>query len=171
MRDKTFVVQISKLSPGLNNLSFKVSDSFFDQFPFSTIKKTDLLVSLDFEKQEHLHVLSFHIQGWVESECDICLETIQVPLDAKYQLLVKQTEEKPLIQDDVDLIVIGFQDNELDLSTQIYDYVYVSMPIRKVCEMVGKTCNPLMADRLKKENSGIDEDDRWAELKKLKDNN
>lgn len=169
MRDKTFVVQISKLGLGLNHLNYKIDDAFFNLFPFSTIKQADLQVDLAFQKQDQLHVLDFHLSGWVGADCDICLESIHVPVDSHHGLLVKQTDDKKDEGSDDDLIIMGTKENDLDLTSQLYDYVYISLPIRKTCELAGKQCNPAMESIIQGKEQEQETDERWALLKKLKD--
>jgi uncharacterized metal-binding protein YceD (DUF177 family) len=77
---------------------------------------------------------------------------------------------------DPDIISVPADEHELDLQQQIYEFIMLALPIKRVhpADINRKsTCDPVMLKKL--EELMIEEekenDPRWDELKKLMDNN
>ena len=69
-RLKSFSIPFTSLKNGKHQFDFKISDSFFTEFEYSPIKKADLSVEVEFNKQETMFVLDFVIKGEIELTCD-----------------------------------------------------------------------------------------------------
>jgi len=118
--------------------------------------------------------LDIKISGKVRICCDRCLEIFDQPVESDNRLLVKFGN----ISDDSDpeIITIPPDDNELDLKQYFYEFIHLSLPIRRIHPDDAKgisTCDPVMLQKLKEllveKEKG--EDPRWDELKKLVNNN
>jgi hypothetical protein len=72
------------------------------------------------------------ISGTLQVECDRCLETFDMPIDASYDLVVKYGDKTTPLDEADDVITIGDDDDFLDLSQHIYEYVVLSLPARRV---------------------------------------
>ena len=77
---------------------------------------------------------------------------------------------------DPDIITLPADEQELDLKQHIYEYILLSIPIKRVHpddEFGNSTCDPFMLKKL--EEFIIDQeneiDPRWDELKKLMNDN
>ncbi|MBQ5512176.1 MAG: DUF177 domain-containing protein, partial [Bacteroidales bacterium] len=63
---------------------------------------------------------------------DRCLEPFDMPIDASYDLVVKYGDKTTPLDEADDVITIGEDDDFLDLSQHIYEYVVLSLPARRV---------------------------------------
>jgi uncharacterized metal-binding protein YceD (DUF177 family) len=114
------------------------------------------------------------ISGSVRVSCDRCLEMFSQPVTSENRLLVKFG--KSLEDIDPDILSVPIDEHELDLQHQIYEFIMLALPIKRVHPADKKgnsTCDPVMLKKL--EELIIEEeknnDPRWDELKKLINNN
>jgi uncharacterized metal-binding protein YceD (DUF177 family) len=83
------------------------------------------------------------------------------------------------LDDDPDILSLPSDEYELDLKQHFYDYINLALPIKRVhpVDRNGKsTCDPLMIKKLREhlveeEAEEKQNDPRWDELKKLKNEN
>ena len=94
---------------------------------------------------------------------------LKLPLDHQEMRIVKFSQEDFDNTDDV--IVIGLDDHEINVSHIVYETIFLGLPIRKFHdqETNGQICDEEVIkdlENIKKEaNKGVD--DRWSALKKL----
>ncbi len=170
---KQFSIPFTGLKIGKHLFDFEVNNSFFDAFEYSLVKKGDLKVHVELDKQETMMILNFEINGKVSLTCDTCLSECLAPLEIKERQIIKFTEDD-LESDDLEIIMINKRESEIDVSELIYEYINVSIPYIVNCNEVGENlqCDPEMIAKLesfsvhKKENTNADP--RWDALKKLK---
>jgi uncharacterized metal-binding protein YceD (DUF177 family) len=170
---REYVINFGNLKPGTHDYSFSVNEDFFSEFEYSLVKKGEIEVQLVLEKQkETLLILNFELKGYIVLECDRCLDEYEYPIDSKHRILVKLDTKETESEDD--LIFLPIDAYELDVRPLIYEFINLSLPLKKTCEEVGKTCNPKMLDYLDHINDKGDSDSidpRWEELKRIKDKN
>jgi uncharacterized metal-binding protein YceD (DUF177 family) len=138
------------------------------------VKEGDLDVTVNAIKSPSHIDLEIKVKGKVRVCCDRCLEMFDHPVDCENRLLVKFGHEKD--DNDPEIITIPRDENELDLSQYIYEFIHLALPIQRIHPDTDKgesTCNPLMIQKLKEHL--VDEerrtDPRWEELKKLMTDN
>jgi uncharacterized metal-binding protein YceD (DUF177 family) len=173
MPDKSFIIQLSKLKEGLNEISVEVKKETLDALDHSYLVDVDAKADIVFEKREWTHRMHVKIYGKVKLPCDRCTENIFIPISGAYQLVVKQVEKVPDSDDEV--LFIHLSDNEIDLKPIVYDFIMTSVPMKVTCEIpeAEKKCDD---DALKiieqlshPENNEPVPDERWSKLKdKLK---
>jgi len=171
---RIYTIPFTGLKLGKHQFEFDVTDSFFDEFDYSIVKKANLKCAVELEKQETLIILSFHITGHIDLTCDRCLAPYPQPLDISEQQIAKFSEEE--IDEDDEIITLGKSDHEINLAPLIYEYINVSVPFVASCGNEGNTeyCDKEMLDSLNKlavkNNEQEDEivDPRWEALKKIK---
>ncbi len=173
---KEYTIQFVGLGLGLHEYKFEIGDSFFKNYEYSEIQKANLIVNLNLLKQSQMMVLEFEISGTVKAECDICTGEFDLPLQGNYKLIVKVGGSDTGNEDD-DIITIAANEHELDVSQYIYEYITLSLPIKRVhlLDKKGKsTCDKEVLKKLeaflleeeKKEEEKTDP--RWAGLKNIK---
>lgn len=183
----SYVLPIKGLRTGTHQFSFEVDKSFVDQFEDSPVPDAKVQVQLEMDKRSTMMVLDFSLQGTVESTCDRCLATIQLPIQGNQQLVVKYSETEQ--EEDADVIYIHPEQSELNVAHYVYECMVLSIPIIKAYEDCDLEDNPPcdfeMLDRLD-ENAlyDVDEEDEttqeergdfeqlpspWDELKNWKD--
>lgn len=169
-----YVIRFLALKPGRHHYDFKVDGDFFKEFPFSLVPGGNLKVDLELDKQsESYMVLHFHITGTIDVSCDRCLDDYAYPVDIEQNLYVKLSGHADDPEDD-ELVMLPNDAYELDVSPFIYEFINLSVPLRRVCESVGKACNPDMLKRISNagdeegSTAAADENGTWAALKALK---
>ena len=173
---KQFSIPFTGLKIGKHQFDFEVDNSFFDAFEYSLVKKGNLKVEVELDKQETMLILQFHIAGTILLDCDKCLADFSYPVDIRERQIVKFAEDE-LESDDLEIIVLSRKESTIDVAELIYEFITVSVPYIKTCDegVEGSQCDPEMIERLESLSSGAPEqeednnsDPRWEALKKLK---
>lgn len=172
---KEYIIQFVGLSLGEHEYEFKVNDSFFEDLDYSEIKQGNITVNLTLLKQSQMMVLHFKISGTIKTMCDLCSDEFDLPIAGTYKLIVKVGGADTGNEDD-DIITIAANEHELDLSQYIYEYIALSLPIKRIHPVDkdgNSTCDPEVLGRLNgflidedKEEQEIDP--RWNDLKNIK---
>jgi len=169
-----FIIPISGLKEGLHTFNFEAGSEFFEGFEESEVKEGNLSVNIEFDRRSSHFDLTVKITGTVKLCCDRCLGMFDYPVVSESRLLVKLGKVRD--EADPDIITISAGENELDLNQYIYEYVHLSLPIRRIHppdQKGNSTCDPVMLNKLQEhlieEEKGTDP--RWDELKKLINDN
>jgi uncharacterized protein len=169
---RTYSIPFTGLKLGKHQFEFDITDSFFDEFGYSLVKKADLKCVVDMEKQETMLILNFYITGHLNVNCDRCLAPYPQPVDIREQQVAKFSEEA--IDEDEEIITLSKSDHEINVAGLIYEYINVAAPFITVCSDEGNTpyCDNEMLDSLNKltvNNEQAEQTDpRWDALKKFK---
>lgn len=170
---KDYIIQFVGLSIGQHEFVFDIQDTFFEALDYSEIKQGNIKVGLTLLKQSTMMVLHFKISGTVKQDCDRCTAPLDLPIDGNYKLIVKVGGSDTGNEDD-DIITIAANEHELDLSQYIYEYIALSLPIKRVHldDKKGKsTCDKEMLKKLEHflvEEDKEEIDPRWNQLKNIK---
>lgn len=168
-----YTIPFSGLSEGKHQFDFSVNDLFFAEYETSEVEKGELIIKVELEKRSTHLGLTFTINGAVELVCDRCLENFVYPIESKRKLLVKFSE-KP-VEDEAELIYLPPSSFQVEIAQYIYEFVILSLPIRRI-HPDGKKgeslCDPVMMKKLEElrhHNNTVDEpeDPRWNELRKI----
>ena len=171
---KEYIIQFVGLSVGTHLFEFDINDKFFESLDYSEIKQGNIQVKLSLLKQSNMMVLQFEIGGTIKTNCDRCTVKFDLPINGNYKLIVKVGGSDTGNEDD-DIITIAANEHELDLSQYLYEYITLSLPIKRVHpdnSKGGTTCDKKMLKELKnflienEEKSASDP--RWDELRKIK---
>ena len=173
-----YLIPFSGLKIGKHVFEYEINEQFFKEFEYSLVQKGSLNVALEFDKQETMLVLNFRIDGEVFQNCDVCLADFPTPLNLEQQEIVKFSNDE-LLEDNVDeLIVLNKNENEIDVSALIYEYIMLGVPTFNRCKEEGKTtwCDAEMLETLKKlaapeEKTEEVADPRWEALKNITNKN
>lgn len=168
-----YTIPFSGLSEGKHQFDFTVDDRFFAEFETSEVEKGDLEISVELEKRSTYLGLNFLINGTVELVCDRCLENFIHHVESKRKLLVKFSE-KP-VEDEAEMIYLHPSSFQVEVAQYIYEFVILSLPIRRVHpdgENGESLCDPVMMKKLEElrhHSNTLDEpeDPRWNELRKI----
>ena len=184
MKQENYNIEIQGLKLGTYTYVFNLGNSFFSRFPNSLIQNSDLNVDITLEKRPHIFELNLNFTGTVELECDRSLELFQEALHLQQKLLYKFGDEPGEV--DEQLSILAWNDQYIELSQAIYDYVILSLPMKKlhpkfrnetlIEDETGEgllvyttlTEEEAEAEKIESENQV---DSRWATLLKLKENN
>ncbi len=165
-----FIIPIIGLKLGEHFYQFNVDREFFKEFDNTDLQEGYLRVDLILKKRSNHLELMFHVKGSVSCLCDKCGADLKLPLDHQEMRIVKFSQEDFDNTDDV--LIIGREDHEINVSHIVYETIFLGLPIRKFHdqETNGQICDEEVIKRLKEyqkkeANKGVD--DRWSVLKKL----
>jgi uncharacterized protein len=145
---KEYNINFGSLKLGKHLFEFTVDDDFFSHFEYSLVKKGHVEVSLVLEKQrESLLILNFTLNGTITLECDRCLDEFEYPVKSENRLLVK-LDGKQEENDNDELIFLSPETYHLDVSPYIYEFINLSLPLKRICEEGNKDCNENMINYL-----------------------
>ena len=170
----SYTIPLNGLKEGHHTIDFEIDKEFFEQFEESEVKEGSLIANIEMDKRSsHLDVV-IRVSGSVRISCDRCLEMFSHPVSGENRLLVKFG--KSIEDNDPDIVSFPVDENELDMQQQIYEFILLALPIKRVhpTDKKGRsTCDPVMLKKL--EELLVDEeknnDPRWDELKKLMNDN
>lgn len=167
-----YVIPVSSLRPGRNELEFSVDWRFFQQFESSPVQQGSFRIPVVFDKYtDHWHLL-FEVTGHVDTECDRCLAPIALPVAGTYELFVRFDED----QDGEDetgpeILNVPRETTRLDVTQYLYEFVVLSVPMVKRfdCESVTpKPCDAEMLAKLSGHSEEGEADERWSMLKDIR---
>lgn len=180
--NRDYIIPFVGLKIGAHKFEFNITDTFFDNYEYSIIRRGNVKVELILDKKETMLIGNYTIRGVVQSECDRCNDPIDIDVAEDYQLIYKFDNEPC---DDESLIIIYPEEFELDISLNILELMMVSLPLRSIHDE--GDCNEEMSEQLKEyvlveekfdneddkdlsnDSEDNDEiDDRWSVLKALK---
>lgn len=171
---KDFIIQFVGLSLGEHEYEFFVNDKFFENLDYSEIKQGEIKIDLILLKQSAMIVLQFKISGTVKVDCDLCSEEFDLPIEGQNKLIVKVGGHEVGDEDD-DIISIAANEHELDLSQFIYEYIMLSVPLKRLHPLNKKgerTCDKEMLKKVSKflveKQDKETKDPRWDGLKDIK---
>ena len=149
-RFSEYIIPFSSYSNGLYEFEFELNEAFFGLFPESEIEHADVRVKVKLNRQERQLEFQFSLKGWVLQPCDRCLEDYKQPLKGEFSLYGKFGDGNN--EDEFDVVWISHESSQIDLSQFLYEFVILSLPMRKVHPDLagGKPgCDPEMLELLK----------------------
>jgi uncharacterized protein len=170
-RKEQYTIQFANLSGGKQEFIFKITDSFFEQFEHSEILRGKFNVIIELQKQTTMLLLAFKIKGKAVVECDRCGDEFPLAVSGEQHLIVKLGGED--MDDNDEIVSVPSSSNELDMSQFIYEYIILSLPLRRTHPgRTGKNaCDPEVIRKLEEisvREETRPEDPRWTALKNIK---
>lgn len=123
-------IEYKQLEKGKHTINYKIDRFFFELFNYSEINNGLINVDIELKNNGNLFIADIHLNGFIKTECDICLEEFDLEIENKFNLFFKFTEEE--LDDEDDVIYISPNDDFIDFSKHLYDYIILSLPIKKV---------------------------------------
>jgi uncharacterized protein len=170
----SYTILLNGLKEGHHTIDFEIDKEFFEQIEESEVKEGSLMANIDLDKRTTHIDLIIRVSGTVRVSCDRCLEMFPQPVSSENRILVKFG--KSIDDIDPDIISVSVDEHELDLQQQLYEFIMLALPIKRVhpVDKKGKsTCDPVMLKKLEElitEEEKVN-DPRWDELKKLMNDN
>ena len=166
-----FIIPVTGLKPGSHQFDFEIDDSFFENFEYSEIRNGGIHLHLVIEKEENLLVFHFDFKGQVRVPCDRCYDLFDLPIEGKERLILKFGSDFHEESEEVQVVPIG--ENHFDISPFIYEFIHLSLPVRRVHpenEFGENICDAEIIRRLEDLSSSSGPDPRWEALAQLKKN-
>lgn len=175
---KHFTIQFRGLSIGVHQFDYQINQSFFAEFEDSSITDSNIGVVVEFDRRVSMIVLNVSLKGTIKSECDRCMEAIDLPIEGQQQLMVKYSEEDKEEEDDV--FYINPLASSFNIAKYVYELAHLSIPLRKLkplCLETPEACEFNILDYFEDgempnedaeaEEKGIEQNSIWSELAKL----
>lgn len=140
-------IEIKGLASGTHEFEFRLDGSFFESYENDTIADADLDVRAIVEKGSGRVSLEVLIRGSVTVLCDRCLSDLIIPVDIDAPFSVLFSEYADDEEEGEDVIVLDRSAGEIELSQILYDYVCLSLPIKKIHP--DGECDPVMMEKMK----------------------
>lgn len=139
-------IAVQRLSDGNHDFHWKISKAFFEKDPNSEIRDAVINADVELIKSDRLMELHFHFSGQLTIACDRCLDDLLLTINSDKTLLVRKGRESIDGQENKeDIVFIQANDPQIDLHQIMYDFILLSIPMRKV-HPEGE-CNSEMMDR------------------------
>ena len=170
----SYTILLSGLKEGHHTIDLEIDKEFFEEIEESEVKEGSLIANIEMDKRSSHLDLVISISGSVRISCDRCLELFSQPVRSENRLLVKFGKS---IEDiDPDILSVAVDEHELDLQQQLYEFIMLALPIKRVHPVNKKgksTCDPVMLKKLEELIIEVEKenDPRWDELKKLMNDN
>jgi uncharacterized metal-binding protein YceD (DUF177 family) len=160
------------MSPGVHYKNFEAGDEFFEAFEGGLVPNGKVFVDLKLDKRAQVVTLDFDLGGMVHTECDRCTAEVDIPIHGHYTIYAKPFRGEDMESEDV--VYYNPDDQQLDLSSLVYEFIQLSIPIQRSCEELPekeRSCNWEVIKKLEGQQSSDDEtkpiDPRWEGLKNL----
>jgi len=168
---REFDVNIIGLSKKAHLFDFKLKDGFFEKYGKQVVSGGDFDVHIVLDKKETFIEVDFKISGKAHLECDRSLEPFDYPIEETRKVVFKYGEEAQEISDEI--VIITRDQDSLDLGQFIYEFIALSIPIKKLhprfkAEEEDDESDVKIVYRTSEEEENEHVDPRWEKLKKLK---
>lgn len=157
-------VPFTGLKDGHHAFVFYIGDQFFEAFEYSEVNGADIQVHTELEKSANMLVFNTVLKGSVAVDCDRCTELIRQEVDGEFRLVVKFGLETGSTDEDV--LVLGPQEYQVDLSHYFYEYAHLSLPARRVHPDMSQ-CNQDVLKKLDEMRVENDSGSHWIALKNM----
>ncbi|MBQ7222597.1 MAG: DUF177 domain-containing protein [Bacteroidales bacterium] len=165
------VIPVKSLSHECRVFDYKVDENFTSSFADNGIIKADCDVHIEAEKKTDWVEIVCNVNGYVTVLCDRCLDPLKLPVEVS-QLLTVRFDKEPddIVEEDDNVIVLNDYENELDLGQSVYDFICLSIPLKRVHS--DGECNPQMLSKIGNRESNADNGNSpFYDLKKILENN
>jgi uncharacterized metal-binding protein YceD (DUF177 family) len=160
------------LKKEVHEFTYELNEAFFANFENALIQQCEVQVNVTFDNRQEPYLLEVDLDGVVWSDCDRCTAPIPVTIHSSFTIYVKYTTDEAMKDlDELEIIYIAKDDQDIDLSQFLYDFVHLSIPVHVICDKPGKTeyCDMEIIGLLEQQQEKEKIDPRWADLDKLKD--
>lgn len=162
---REYIIPFGGLKIGNHTFDFNVDEDFFACFEGTELSQGRVKVTATMEKTERMLVFNFLIDGVVSVVCDRCAGEFDLEIGGEETLFVKFGGEAA--EEDDDVLVLPHDENRIDLSAAIYDYISLLVPFRKIHpekEDGTSGCDPEMLARIEALKPLPRHDPRWETL-------
>lgn len=169
----SYALPIQGLKTGVHHFKFEIDSDFFAQFEDSPVETGKVLFELELDKRPDMMLFNFTMEGFVQSECDRCTATIDLPIEDERQLIVKFGEEDLELDED-EVIFIPRDAPVFNVAKYLYEFVVLALPITNVYDCENDEpppCNFEVLKHLKSESDEGNTNSVWDSLKDLNSDN
>ena len=170
---KPLSINIVGLDFRAHHFSYSLGDAFLQQYGQGYLPGGEFTVEIVLDKHETFIEADIKITGTTKLTCDRSLEVFDFPIEVEKRFLFKYGEEDAELTDEI--ILISRERSNLDLGQLVYEFIGLSIPIKKLHPRFldeeedddseeGKMIYSSSTDETKEDEV----DPIWEKLKKLK---
>lgn len=132
------IIPFTSLEPGFYEFEYLLGKPFFDLIPESLITDGEIRVTAKVQKGPSLMEVDLHLDSRLKLACDRCLVEAILHLPENAKVVVRRSQGGKEENSDAEIILIGPQEDEADLSMFVYETACLNLPIRIIpCEITG----------------------------------
>lgn len=167
---ETLQLNLHSLPEGHSQAVWTLTDDWLHTLPANELKKVQLHTTAEILRVGSHFQVDIHTEGTVTLPCDLCLEDMEQPVDARDTVTALLGDIAP---DNEDTVTVSEQQGTLDLTWQVFQSVCLSLPIRHVhapgkCDgAMTRLLQELSTARSGDEQQEDHQDHRWDALKGL----
>lgn len=169
-----YIFEHKKLGKGIHTQKFEINEDFFQKFDYSEISKAEIIIGANIDVKTTSISFHFKFNGFVNVQCDICLDYFNLKINSEQDLFVRFSDRSEFGEEffeDDNKMTLNKSIEHIDLTKQFYDFIVLSLPIKKVHpldENNQRTCNPDFLQKLEElETKKVTKDPRWEKLNNL----
>ncbi len=171
-----FTIRYAGLVDGLHSFDFHPDTEFFTSYySESGILASDIHVHIDADRRADLLIAEMALSGSVTVECDRCLDSCSIELSGSQTLFFSSSVNNSFSKKEEDSVVhIADNTDHINLDSHIYDFVMLSLPLRKVHDDIEgpeSQCNQEVTMKLSHHSTNKSTDPRWDKLNEIKFDN
>ena len=125
---ESYKIDLKALPQGKSSLSYVLDDEYFEAIDAPDVRKGDLTCLLSVNRIADVFNISVSIEGVVYIPCDICLDDMELPIEANDKLVAKIGEGN---SESDDVVTVDENEGILDVSWFIFECIDLHLPIRQ----------------------------------------
>lgn len=160
------ILPFTSLEPGFYEFEYLLGKPFFDLIPESLISDGEIRVTAKVQKGPSLMEVDLHLDCLLKLTCDRCLVEAPLHLPETAKVVIRRSQGGNEENPDAEIILIGPQEDEADLSMFVYETACLNLPIRIIpCEITGDNtlCDQETLSRLSDFSVGGAEEEKEEE--------
>lgn len=145
-----YIIPFTLVKNGEHSYLFSIEKELLFENNYDEIHDCQLKAHVTFNKNSSIFTVNFNIYGTVNVTCDRCGDDFDMEINIDKKLLVKL--DSIVHSEEDDMISIGKDEVDFDISPYIYQYIVLSLPMQRIHpeDKDGiRHCNPEALDKLK----------------------
>ncbi len=161
MKLEDFNIDLNKFQNDSYQFSLNLNDTFFTLKENSLFNRCKVKAQIECTKLDSTVTLTFSLNGIVGTQCERCLNSIELNSKLSYIEVYKITSDRELLAEEN---YISESQHELNVYDSLYESICTHLPTRLICENAvdSPNCEVLINNT---QNESVDP--RWDKLKKL----
>lgn len=127
---KEFDIPFVGMKTGIHHFEYILDDSYFARYSEQEFRNARLLCKVQMEKKSNMLLFAFEVEGQVEVDCDISMESFDLPIRGKWNLIIKFGDK--FIEEEDGIMTLPQEDHQLNISQFIYETAVLAVPIQKI---------------------------------------
>ncbi|PCJ63184.1 MAG: hypothetical protein COA58_16470 [Bacteroidetes bacterium] len=162
MKLSDFDIDFIKFKNEKDSFNYKLNNTFFGLKENSLYHSCEIDAVVHCTRNENNITLDFELVGFMDSQCDRCLNNIKIEVKTDRNEVIRLTSNEDLLKEES---YISINNQVYNVYDSLYEQICLYMPSRMICEISKdqKTCK--IEHPITEKEEEVDE--RWAELKKL----